>query len=334
MILPFNDINAFLRSAAHPLLVLVGPTASGKTALSLDIAESLRAQGRTVEIVNGDSRQLYRSLSVGTAKIRTDEMRGIAHHLLDVLDPTEETNAAWYQREAQRAIAKIHARHAVPCIVGGSMLYISAVIDHLAFVAAADGLLRSTLQADLKERGAAALYAELQKLDPEGALSIDPRNEVYLLRALEVCRTTGRTLRESKKKHASPYDLFIAGIDLPREELHQRITRRVHAMFTAGWVEEVRSLLDRGYSADDPGMLSHGYREIAAAISNAACRMQNGECDYDALIEAIAAKSRQYAKRQMTWWRHDPRIHWITPSPVPRLRSGHPLLLSQATNRS
>lgn len=313
------DIAGFLSGAKRPLLVLVGPTASGKTAISLSIAEELRSQGRVVEIINADSRQLYRHLDIGTAKIGKEEMRGVPHHLLNVLDPKEDVTAAWFKREAERLIAEIHARGNIPLLVGGSMLYISAVIDQLEFVASADPLLRQKLREDLKSRGSAVLYDQLKTLDPEGALGIDPRNEVYLLRALEVCLTTGCTLESAKRKHPSPYDVLLLGIDLPREELRQRIRDRVRGMFAAGWVEEVQSLLDRGYSENDPGMVSHGYREIAHVISNAECRMQNGECDFGALIEIIAAKTMQYAKRQMTWWRHDQRIHWIVP---------------QATNRS
>ncbi len=313
------EIASFIESAHRPLLILVGPTASGKTALSLDCAEGLQSKGRNVEIINGDSRQLYHFLDIGTAKIRPDEMRGIPHHLLDVLDPKEEVTAAWYKREAERFIAEVHARGAIPFLVGGSMLYVSAVIDNLEFVARTDPLLRAKLRQRLGNEGSKHLYAHLQELDPEGALGIDPRNEVYLLRALEVCLTTGRTLEAARKKHASPYDLFILGLDLPREELHRRITQRVHAMFAAGWVEEVQSLLGRGYTEDDPGMQSHGYREIAIALRDHSLAGVKADLE---LRERIAAASRQYAKRQLTWWRHDPRIRWIAPSPV---ASHHPL---------
>ncbi|MFH0851690.1 MAG: tRNA (adenosine(37)-N6)-dimethylallyltransferase MiaA [Candidatus Peregrinibacteria bacterium] len=322
------DIAGFLQTATRPLPVLVGPTASGKTACSLAIAHSFAVQGRQVEIINGDSRQLYRFLDIGTAKIRKEEMKGIPHHLLNVLDPKEEVTAAWYKREAERVIAGIHARDNIPFLVGGSMLYVSAIIDNLEFVAQTDPTIREKLRQRLSAEGSAALYHRLQELDPEGALGIDPRNEVYLLRALEVCLATGIRLTDAKKKQPSPYGLFIIGLNLPRETLQQRITRRVHAMFAAGWVEEVQSLLEKGYTVEDPGMQSHGYREIAHAISNVKCKIDptspglrgagNVEWNFDQLIEVIAAKSRQYAKRQMTWWRHDPRIHWISPQALNR----------------
>lgn len=337
------DIAEFFSGAKRPLLVLVGPTASGKTAFAIDIANDWKVESgkwKAIEIVNADSRQLYRHLDIGTAKIRKEEMCGVPHHLIDVLDPKEEVTAAWYQKEAEHVIADIHTRGALPFIVGGSMLYISAMIDNLEFVARTDPSLREKLRQRLSTEGSAALYHQLQVLDPEGALGIDPRNEVYLLRALEVCLSTGCTLREAKKKHPSPYGLFIVAIDLPRDELHQRIEQRVHAMFEAGWVEEVQSLLQRGYTVDDPGMQSHGYREILTALASGKLKIDSGKWNCDELAESIAAKTRQYAKRQMTWWRHDPRIHWIAPSPVPRLRSGHPLPEGegqgegQATNRS
>lgn len=299
-----REIVDFLRRATNPLLVLVGPTASGKTAQSIEIAMALKNKGRGVEIVNADSRQLYKFLDIGTAKITLEEMCGIPHHLLSVLDPREEVTAAWYKQEAERVIAEIHTRGNIPFLVGGSMLYVSAVIDNLQFAERPDPELRKKLSRDLESRGAEELYAQLEELDPEGALSIDPRNPVYLLRALEVCLTSGMTLAQAKKRHASPYDLFIIGKDRAREELHRRIHERTEVMFAHGWVEEVRELLNRGYTENDPGMGSCGYREIADAISN-------GKWNCDELIETIAAKTRQYAKRQMTWWRNDQRIRWI-----------------------
>lgn len=318
------DIAGFLSGAKRPLLVLVGPTASGKTAFAIKIAnewKEKREKRNEIEIVNADSRQLYRHLDIGTAKISKEEMRGVPHHLLNVLDPKEEVTAAWYKREAERVIAEIHARGNIPFLVGGSMLYISAVIDQLEFVASADPLLRQKLREELKSKGPEVLYDQLKALDPEGALGIDPRNGVYLLRALEVCLTTGCTLEAAKKKQPSPYDLFILGIDPAREELRQRIHDRVRAMFKAGWVEEVQSFLDRGYSENDPGMVSHGYREILSALASGKLKMparptagsdgENGKWNCDELIEIIAAKSRQYAKRQMTWWQRDNRIQWI-----------------------
>jgi len=303
-------IAEFLQCANAPLLALVGPTSSGKTALSLKIATALSAQGSSVEVINADSRQLYRFLNIGTGKIIPDEMLGVPHHLLDVLDPREEVTAAWYKREAERVIADIHARGHIPFLVGGSMLYVSAIIDNLEFVGRSAPTLRQRLQDDLMRDGSDALYQRLQELDPEGALRIDPRNTVYLLRALEVCESSGTTLQEAKKKNPSPYDLLILGKNLAREEIHRRIEERINRMFAQGWPEEVMRLLARGYSVNDPGMQSVGYREIASQLTKG-ISVDSVKSD-QALKDSISAKTRQYARRQLTWWRNDERIHWAT----------------------
>ncbi|MFH1444732.1 MAG: tRNA (adenosine(37)-N6)-dimethylallyltransferase MiaA [Candidatus Peregrinibacteria bacterium] len=307
------DIAGFLESAQRPLLVLVGQTASGKTSCSLEVAALLQEQGRQVEIVNADSRQLYRGLDIGTAKIRSEEMRGIPHHLLDVKDPKEEVTAAWYKREAQQVIDSIHERGNIPFLVGGSMLYVSAIIDNLSFVQVPDPALRTQLHTDLKREGPTALYERLQELDPEGALSVDPSNTVYLLRALEVCLSTGMSLQDAKGTKPSPYALLLLGMTCPVEELHRRIGERMQQMFASGWVEEVAGLLQRGYAIDDPGMQSHGYREIAQRLGHDA--METVRQDQE-LQDTITAKTRQYAKRQRTWWRNDSRIHWISGNEV------------------
>lgn len=302
-----TGILRFLQNAEHPLLVLVGPTASGKTALSLSLALKLAAHGCSVEIINADSRQLYRFLDIGTAKIKQEEMSGIRHHLLDVLDPNEEATVAWYKREVDDCIVQMRNRGSIPFLVGGSMLYVSAILDNLSFVAQANSDLRAALRLRLAEKGSDALYRELQELDPEGALSIDPRNPVYLVRALEICLSTGMRLSEAKKRNPSPYDLLVIGITPSRSELHDRITRRVRQMFTDGWVEEVVQLLRQGYTSEDPGMQSLGYRDIASAL--AADTVEHVK-ENALLKEKIAASIRQYARRQLTWWRRDGRIRW------------------------
>lgn len=310
-------IISFIGTAARPLLVLVGPTASGKTDLSLSIAEGLRAQGRGVEIINADSRQLYCHLDIGTGKIRPEEMRGIPHHLLNVLDPKEGVTAAWYKAEAERVIGEIHARGNIPFLVGGSMLYVSAVIDNLQFVKKADRALRERLEEEYDRDQGATLYRRLAAQDPETAVSFDRRNKPYVVRAMEILESIG-TPSGAKRKEASPYDLLLFGLAIPRAALVQKIDARVEQMFADGWLEEVRSLLARGYRTDDPGLQSVGYRDIVTFL-------ERGEPSLERLKESIKAQSRQYARRQMTWWRRDERIHWIVPSPVPQPYSGHPL---------
>lgn len=285
---------------------MLGPTASGKTDFSIRLAQALSVQDGGVEIINADSRQLYRFMDIGTAKITRKEMQGVPHHLLDVLDPHEEVTAAWYKQQAVRVIDELLECGNIPMLVGGSMLYISAVIDNLEFVAEADPALRKQLSDAYDKDHGEELFAQLQERDPEAALTIDPRNKVYLLRALEISLLAERSLSQVKKKSPCPYDPFIVGVQCPREELHRRIDERVRRMFAAGWVEEVRGLLARGYTTDDPGLKSHGYKEIAQAISNGKWEMDN-----EKLMSEISSKTRQYAKRQITWWRRNERIRWI-----------------------
>jgi len=345
-----REIEAFLQTAQHPLLVLLGPTASGKTAYSIALAHMLGQpekkrglwdrnipvpQIHKVEIANADSRQLYRHLDIGTAKITPEEMQGIPHHLIDVLDPKEEVTAAWFKQEVMRIIGEIHGRGNIPMLTGGSMLYISAVIDNLEFVQESDPALRERLSGEYDRDAGVSLFRTLQKMDPESALSIDPRNKVYLIRAVEICMLAQEKASSLKTRALCPYDLLIMGLTLPREELHRRINDRVRRMFAAGWVEELRGLLAHGSTTDDPGLKSHGYREIAVAVRSGklpfgpAVRGPEGllmpewegphalngkvesTIEKTELMEEIAAKTRQYAKRQMTWWRGDKRIRWM-----------------------
>ncbi len=292
-------------SAPRSLIVVLGPTASGKTQFSLALAREFKRSGRSAEIVNADSRQLYRGLDIGTAKVTVKQRGDIPHHLLDVFDPRETVTAAHYAKMAESVIRGILARGNVPILVGGSMLYLSAIIDGLAFAPPVGPLARRKLEAEYAREGGEALYKRLATIDPEAATTIDPRNARYLLRALEIA-ATGRRPSDVRKQRPCRYDLLIVGMDVPRAELAGRITERTRAMLEGGWIDEVRRLKAAGYGPDDPALQSHGYREIMAALDR-------GDPDLDALAEVIAAKSRQYARRQMIWWRKDPRIHWIQP---------------------
>lgn len=294
----------FLAHAARPLVVILGPTASGKTAFSLEVAKELQRVEVWGEIVNADSRQLYRFLDIGTAKVLPSEMQSVPHHLLDVLDPQEEVTIAWYKEHAQRAIDDILARGAVPLLVGGSMLYLSAIIDGLEPPSASDPAIRKRLENAYEQDEGATLYKRLEELDPESAAAIHRRNKPYLVRSLEIAACTGQRPSSVKRTSNCPYTLLIFGMDLPRLELHRRIHTRVAAMFARGWVEEVRSLLARGYNASSPGLKSHGYREIAAFL-------ERGDGSLAERQSVISRKTVQYAKRQRTWWRRDPRIHWL-----------------------
>ncbi|MDD3897236.1 MAG: tRNA (adenosine(37)-N6)-dimethylallyltransferase MiaA [Candidatus Peribacteraceae bacterium] len=331
-------VSSFLAGARRPLIVILGPTASGKTGLSLEVAKWIarkddrmspfdRAQGdmrslRCAEIVNADSRQLYRGLDIGTAKITEEERQGIAHHLLDVLDPDEEAAAGWYQSQAEETITSIRKAGHVPLLVGGSMLYVSAVMDGLTLAPVPDPALRKRLLREYEQDAGETLYRRLTQIDPESAGKIHLRNKPHLIRAVEIYELLGgpksksvptSELRSGKKDEQkmctnNEHDLLILGIKLPQDVLDRRINERVRQMFADGWVAEVQSLLAAGYGADAPAMKSHGYREIIAFLTA-------GEpASLDALQDTIAAKTRKYARGQMKWWKHDPRIHWVGPS--------------------
>lgn len=296
-------IDEFMQQdALRPVIVIIGPTASGKTAFSLEVAAYLLAKSKRAEIINADSRQLYRFLDIGTAKIRPDEMRGVRHHLLSVLDPKESCNIAWFQREATEIIKRLHAASKVPLLVGGSMLYVSAIVDGLQ-PQQGDPIVRARLIKEYEHDHGATLYAQLREINPNAASKIPIRNKKYLVRALEIALVAGHSVLGKCSRTQCPYDLLILGIERPVNELSVRIHTRTREMFAGGWVDEVKSLMEMGYTVNDPGMQSHGYTEIMHSL-------QRGS-DPLLLIDDIATKGRKYAKRHRTWWRGDRRVRWI-----------------------
>ncbi len=299
-------IDFLISEPKKPLIVILGPTASGKTAFSIRLAHELQGFGKTAEVVNADSRQLYRGFDIGTAKITPDEMQGIRHHLVDVLDPQQDCTIAWYKQEAQRVIADIHERGNIPLLVGGSMLYVSALIDGFEPLAPSDPVIRERLGREYDMDHGTTLFAKLSMIDPDTAASFSVKNKVYVIRALEIYESTGKTKSSQKKKNLGAYDLLMFGMDVDKNELGKRIAARTTLMLERGWIEEVRSLRHKGVTLTDPAMKSVGYREIFDAI-------QCNDIETDKLAELINSSTRAYAKRHMTWWKRDPRVHWITP---------------------
>ncbi|OGJ60039.1 tRNA (adenosine(37)-N6)-dimethylallyltransferase MiaA [Candidatus Peribacteria bacterium RIFCSPHIGHO2_01_FULL_51_9] len=300
-------LNKFIATSSQPLIVILGPTGSGKTDFSIRLARALEKEGKKPEIVSADSRQLYRFLDIGTAKIRNEEMYGIPHHLFSVLDPREEVTVAWYREKALAMIDEILARGSCPILVGGSMLYLSAIIDGLELLPSADPAVRSRLEEEYEKDRGISLHLRLQEVDSESAVSIHPNNKPYIIRAMEIYESSGGIPSQEKKKSHCPYNLFIVGTHWSREALVRMINERTERLLRSGWIAEVQSLLQRGYSVDDPGMNSLGYREIGEGL-----RRGLGEAEIVKQYgEVIAAKTRQYAKRQMTWWKNDERIRWV-----------------------
>jgi tRNA dimethylallyltransferase len=339
-------VDVFLEGAPKPLIVILGPTAAGKTAFSIEMAHHVEG-----EIVNADSRQLYTYLDIGTAKISHEETDGIPHHLIDVLDPKEEVTVGWFQDHATRVIDDVHSRNTVPILVGGSMLYCASITDALSLVPAVDRVRHQELIDAYQKDGGEKLYKRLQKIDPDAAAVIHQNNMPRVVRAIEVyevlkspqskvMRERGelrprhighpeRRRRVTENDASSPvsvrddigaeyytksrcqYDLLIFGVERSPDELKKRIVVRTENMIEAGWIDEVRDLIARGYTHDDPGMKSHGYRQIMQYLSELESGDGDSEVMKEALKEKINAKTRQYAKKQMTWWRGDERIRWI-----------------------
>ncbi len=287
-----------------PLLVLVGPTAVGKTEVSLQLAEPLNA-----EIVSADSRLLYRGMDIGTAKPTPEEHRRVPHHLIDVVDPDETWSLAQYQDAAYRAIEDILSRGRLPFLVGGTGQYVWAVVEGWQVPRVPPNpRLREVLERWGREIGPEALYEKLLLLDPGVAGLVQPRNLRRIVRALEVIFATGRPFSQQRTKHPPPYRTLILGLYRPREELYRRIDQRIEAMLQAGWLEEVKRLLDQGYGPDLPAMSGIGYAELAAYLL--------GRMSFEEAVAQIRQRTRQFVRRQANWFRlSDPRIHWFRARP-------------------
>ncbi|HEY7348994.1 MAG TPA: tRNA (adenosine(37)-N6)-dimethylallyltransferase MiaA [Ktedonobacterales bacterium] len=282
-----------------PLLALVGPTASGKTGLALRLA--LRLHG---EIVSADSRQLYQGMDIGTAKPTSEERALVPHHLLDSITPDTPYTLTQYQADAQAAIAAIHAREHLPLLVGGTGLYIRAVVDNLAIPEVPPQWeLRRELEAQAAREGAAALHARLAALDPASAARIDPANTRRVIRALEVCMVTGKPFSALQGARPSPYRALLLGLTCERARLYARVDRRVDAMIAAGFVDEVRALVARGYDWRLPAMTSLGYGEMGVYL--------RGETSLEEAVERLKYHTHSYIRRQYSWFRADARIHWL-----------------------
>jgi tRNA dimethylallyltransferase len=276
-------------------VALVGPTASGKTRLALELAERLE-----LEVVSADSRAVYRWMDIGTAKPTLAERRQVPHHLIDVVDPDEPYTLAHYQDQALAAISRIAGRGKLPLLVGGAGLYVSAVCDGLALPNVEPD---AEFRAQMELLDWQTLRDKLRAVDPASAERIDPKNVRRVIRALEVSHVTGRPFSEWQKPVALSVNATLVGLRLERAELYARIDQRIDAWIASGFVEEVRSLVERGYAPTLPSMSGIGYREIA--------RMLNGETDLADAVAQIKQATHQYAKRQMTWFGRDARIHWL-----------------------
>ncbi|MFV0528096.1 MAG: tRNA (adenosine(37)-N6)-dimethylallyltransferase MiaA [Lachnospiraceae bacterium] len=286
-----------------PLLVVAGPTGVGKTKLSLTLADALNA-----EIISADSMQVYRQMDIGTAKIRTEEMKGIPHHLIDVLAPDEECNVVTYCELVKPIIADIHHRGKVPLLAGGTGFYIQAVARNLSFAPSATGeQMRLKAEQEAAQFGYSYMYDQLSRIDPEAAAAIHPNNHKRVLRALSFYYETHTLFslhNKDQKAQESPYNLLYTVLTDERERLYRRIDERVEQMLADGLVEEVKALLQKGYAHSLSSMQGLGYKEIIGFL--------DGAYDLEEAIRILKRDTRHFAKRQITWFKREEEAVWFS----------------------
>jgi tRNA dimethylallyltransferase len=282
-----------------PLIVILGPTAVGKTALSLELCERFNG-----EVVSADSRQIYRRMDIGTAKPAPEEMARAPHHLLDIREPDETLSLAEYQEMAYATIDDIHRRGRVPFLVGGTALYIAAVVKGLKIPnVAPNPVLRRELEHLVEEEGHEALYARLVELDPATAQKLDGRNVRRVVRALEIVIESGQPKSVLEGENPPPYRILQIALDLPRQTLYERIDQRVVQMVESGLIEETAHLLEAGYPTNLPALTSLGYQEIGAYL--------RGEVSLDEAIERIQIETHRFVRHQYSWFRRMDNLHWF-----------------------
>lgn len=285
----------------RPLVVLTGPTAVGKTALSIAFAKSIDG-----EIISADSMQVYRGMDIGSAKIRKEEMDGVPHHLLDILEPDEPFNVMIFQQLAKKAIREIYDRGHIPILTGGTGFYIQSVLYDIAFTEETDNSVRIRLEREADERGAGYLHEKLTKVDPVTAENIHANNIKRVIRALEFYELNGYPLsehNERERQKKSPYLFRYYVLNEPRELLYERIEKRVDQMLQDGLVAEVESLKEKGCTRDMVSMQGLGYKEILDHLA--------GICTLEEAIDTIKKDTRHFAKRQLTWFRREREVTWV-----------------------
>lgn len=286
----------------RPLVIITGPTAVGKTDLSIKLAKAVGG-----EIISADSMQVYRHMDIGSAKVTKEEMDGVPHYLVDVLEPWEEFNVVVFQQMAKKALEEIYSHGAVPIIAGGTGFYIQALLYDIDFKENPEGnQIRKELEALADEKGAEYLHQQLAKVDPESALAIHSNNVKRVIRALEYFRQTGQKIsvhNQEERQRESPFDFFYYVINTERSRLYERIDRRVDLMMENGLVEEVKKLKAMGCHRGMVSMQGLGYKEILDYL--------NGECTLDEAVYILKRDTRHFAKRQITWFKRERDVRWV-----------------------
>ena len=284
-----------------PLVVLLGPTAVGKSRVAVEVAKRLET-----EILTADSRQVYRGMDVGTDKPPVADRHGIPHHLIDLVDPDEPFNAGLFRTLATPLIDGLHQRRRLPLVVGGTGLYVRVLLQGLCDAPPSDPGTRAQLCQEAREQGPMHLYQRLAAVDPPSAAKLHPRDTSKIIRALEVHQLSGLPISSFQAGHGfadRPFASLVIGLNREREQLYRRIEARIDWQLEHGLVQETRGLLEDGYRRDDPAMTGLGYRHVAAYLA--------GECDWEEMIALFKRDTRRFAKRQMTWFRREPGITWL-----------------------
>lgn len=291
-----------MKELKKPLIVLTGPTAAGKTELSIALAKKLNGA-----IISADSMQVYKYMNIGSAKIRPEEMQGIRHYLVDVLDPREEFHVARFQQMAKEALEEIYRNGQLPIVVGGTGFYIQALLKDIDFDESSGELpCRKELEETARREGGAVLYERLRQVDPESAEAIHPNNLKRVIRALEFYQETGQPIslhNKEQKEKQPPYTYAYFVLNDDRARLYERIDRRVDRMVEQGLVEEVRWLKEHGYDRSLVSMQGLGYKELFPYL--------DGTCSLEEAVEIIKRDTRHFAKRQITWFKREPDVIWL-----------------------
>ncbi|WP_455378147.1 tRNA (adenosine(37)-N6)-dimethylallyltransferase MiaA [Petrachloros mirabilis] len=285
----------------RPLVVIVGPTAAGKSRIAIEVAKRFET-----DILTADSRQVYRGMDIGTDKPKPETWQGISHRLIDLVDPDEPFNAGRFRRHALEAIEHLYRRRRLPLVVGGTGLYVHALLRGLCDAPSTNHALRARLESEAREEGADRFYARLVAVDPATASKLHPRDTSKIIRALEVYHLSGRPMSEFQRQHGfseHPFSALVIGLDRDRRHLYRRIEERIDLQLANGLLEETKRLLEQGCRRDRAAMKGLGYRQVAAYLA--------GECDQAEMVRRFKRDTRHFAKRQMTWFRRDPAIVWL-----------------------
>jgi tRNA dimethylallyltransferase len=285
-----------------PVVVIVGPTAVGKSRVAVEVAKAFET-----EVLTADSRQVYRGMDVGTDKPSLQECQAVPHRLIDLVDPDDQFNAGLYRRQAVDEIERLYRDCRLPLVVGGTGLYVRTLLKGLCDAPAADPIVRAALRQEAKDHGYDRLYARLVDVDPAAAARLHPRDESKVIRALEVYQLSGRRISEFQEKHGfaeRPFSALIIGLNRDRDVLYRRIEERIDWQLAHGLIEETKQLLAQGNQRDSAAMKGLGYRQVAEYLA--------GEYDVAEMVRRFKRDTRHFSKRQMTWFRKEPGIQWLT----------------------